>query len=149
MVMKNKRGWIEIVESFSGILLIAVILIIIISGSQRERPDTSLQIYDSEYAILRDVQLSPEFRDDILGVSTLPVQWVNFGNANNLDGVKKRIISNIPAYLDCEAKICSLNDACTMDSVVAGKNIYVQSAMISANANGYNPRKLKLFCWEK
>jgi hypothetical protein len=89
-------------------------------------------------------------RDSILAVSdgNLPVEWGNF-ETNGLTAVKTKITSGAPSYLECNAKLCKINDVCSLSSAPAGENIYVESIIISANSNTYNPRKLNLFCWSK
>lgn len=149
--MKNKRGWIEIVESFISVLLIAGILVIMVAGTRSQAPDNSLQIYDSEYAVLRYVQLNHSFRNDILGApeNLFPINWTNFNETNHLSDVKNIITALAPPYLDCEAALCAIDDACAPQSKSAKKNVYARSAIISANATDYKPRKLNLLCAEK
>ncbi len=147
---KNRKGWIKIVEAFTAILLVSGVLIVILGNIKTESQDTSLQVYDSEYSILRDTQLDSSLRDSILAVSdgNLPVEWENFETAG-LNAVKTNIESQIPSYLECKAKLCKINDICSLSSTPADKSIYVESIIVSANSNIYNLRKLSLFCWNK
>ncbi len=148
--IKNKHGWIKIVEAFTAILLVSGVLIVILGNIKTETQDTSSQVYDSEYSILRDTQLDSLLRNSILAVSdgSFPVEWENF-DTGGLTGVKTNIESQIPSYLSCKAKLCKINDICSLSSAPTGENVYVESVMISANSNVYNPRKLNLFCWSK
>jgi len=138
-MIKNKSGWIRIVEAFAMILLITGVFLIIID---KESPkDFSGEINEKERGILRDIQLNNSLRDNILNVGTLPIELESFPV-----NLKEKIISETPSYLECKAKICTLDDDCLLsDSVV--QSIYTQEVIISSNLVKYSPRKLKLFCW--
>lgn len=141
---RNHKGWIRIVEAFSTILVITGILLIVLNKNVPLNK-TAEQVYDIEYSILREIQLNNGLRTDILGL-TLPTEWTNIPT-----NVKDKIISRIPANLECKAKVCAANDVCVLDSsdYPSLKDIYIKSAFISADLNSYLPRQLKLFCWEK
>ena len=145
-IQKNKRGWIKIVEAFTSILLIAGALIIIINSIGLHIPDSSLQVYDTEYAILKEIQLSSSLREEILAVTIPPpIIWANFGA--NLNEVKNKIEFRAPGYLTCEAQLCEIDDDCVSNTIPTDRDIYVQSAFFGAKQDSYNPRKLNLFCW--
>ncbi|MBI2043203.1 hypothetical protein HYT25_02330 [Candidatus Pacearchaeota archaeon] len=148
--MKNKQGWIKIVEAFTSILLIAGALLIIINSLGLQVPDSSVFVYDSEYAILREIQLNNDLRNDIIAVpvGNLPIEWDDFnGPPNNLDDVKDKIETRAPGYLKCEAQLCEIQDDCVINLVPDDKDVFVQSSFFGANQNLYAPRKLNLFCW--
>lgn len=140
--MKNKKGWIEIVEAFTSILLIAGVLIVIAGSLRIETQNFSAQVYDSEYAILREIQLDNSLRDEIIAMA-LPVEWDDLGN------VKIKVEDKTPPHLDCVAKLCGISDVCVSNLPPSGEDIFVQSVFISANLDNYSPRKLNLFCWSK
>ena len=54
--MKNKKGWLEIVEAFTSVLLIAGVLIILAGNFRADTQNFSSQVYDLEHAILREIQ---------------------------------------------------------------------------------------------
>ena len=62
--------------------------------------------------------------------------------------IKNKIINDMPDYLNCNAKICGIEDACTIDEN-SEKDIYVQSVIITSTLDTLNYRQLKLFCWVK
>lgn len=146
----NKKGWLRIVEAFTSIMLITGVLIILAESSRLETQIFSAQVYDSEHAILREIQLDSQLRSEILSVSSSSPQteWNDF-EANNLGSVKSRIESKTPSHLECVAKLCGIFEACVSNLSPAEKDIFVQSVFISANISGYNPKKLNLFCWNK
>lgn len=139
--IKNRKGWMKIVEAFVTVLLIAGFLLIVVNEVNTV-PDNSQLIFDLEYGMLRELQLNDDLRTSILGL-VLPAEWNDITS-----NVKGNISKRKPNFLDCEAKICEIGDDCLASgSVPSDKEIYVQSAMISANLSDYLPRKIKLFCW--
>ncbi len=148
--MENKRGWIKIVEAFLSIMLIAGVLIIVITKGYVGQGEISSRVYDAEVAVLREIELDEGLRTDILSaksdyVEFEPVKWDEF-EIYGLTSVKSRIESRIPNYLNCEAKVCKLEEVCSLERYV-DTNVYSQSVAITATLEVYAPRQLKLFCW--
>jgi len=144
-MMKNKKGWIRIVEAFIAILLITGAILIVLNKGYLKKTDVSSQMYDIEVAILREIELDDGLREIVLKLTTLPVKW---DNPNFPGEIKTKIMTRAPEYLNCVANICELNDVCAMDNYVDG-DVYAQAVAIVANLQIYNPRQVKLFCWEK
>lgn len=142
---KDKRAWIRIVEAFVAILLITGVLLLVINERYIEKRDIYPQIYSREISILREIQLDDNFRDIILNVN-LPTSWIDEAFPEEL---KNKILNGVPSNLDCAAKICEINDICTLEELSEEivENIYAESIIITANLTRYSPRKLKLFCW--
>ncbi len=143
--MKDKTGWIRIVEAFVAILLITGALLIIINKGYIEREDITQEVYDKEIAILREIQLNESLRQEILNVVFLPIDSDNSTFPNN---VTNKINEKKPVYLECKSIICGINELCDLDEEEP-KDIYVQSAIITATTQDYKPRYIKLFCWVK
>jgi hypothetical protein len=137
----EKKGWIKIVEAFVAVLLITGILLIVLNKGSISKNDNSQEIYENEQGILIEIQLNNSLAEEIFDIGTLPVEWNNFP-AN----VKNKIISETKSYLNCEAKICDVNEVCVL-SQGDEKSVYVQSAIFTLDEN--DPRQLKLFCWKK
>jgi len=135
---------VKIVEAFIALLLIAGVLLIVIDKGYIAKTDISSKVYDAEISILREIELDDNLREDILD-SDLPMYWDNELFPQNL---KNRIDERTPSYLECKAKICEMDEICTLDKYL-NKDIYVQSVVISANLEIYSPRQLRLFCWRK
>ena len=140
--MKNKRGWIKIVEAFVAILLITGVVLIVIGKGDVGTDDSFSTIHDIEISILRDIQLNDALREDILLASPLPIMWSNFPS-----GVEARIIEKTPSQLECAAQICNLEDECVLDDKET--DVFAESVIISATLDTFSPRNLKLFCWRK
>ncbi len=146
---KNKRGWIEIIEAFVAVLLIAGVVLIILSKGYFKGEDISNKVYYAELSILREIQNDDQLRTEIAGASSsdpqksLPIEWDDSGFPVN---VKNKITSRTPDYLECVGKICDISDTCGFEGET-DKDIYSQSISISGTLGGLVYRKLNLFCW--
>jgi hypothetical protein len=148
-MIKNKRGWIKIIEAFVAIMLITGVLLIVINREYIERRDISEKVYAVELSILREVQSNTTLRKSILETETedLPVKLNDGVFPLN---VKNKIFNRLPNYLNCTARICEMSDFCMLDDISADKNIYAQSiaiTLIVGEEKEFDPRQLKLFCW--
>lgn len=140
MFKKNKKGWIRIVEAFVAILLIAGVLLIVINQGYIGKKDISEKVYGVEISILREIELNDQMRNELLFVDLSVTH-------EPPSSVKNKISNSIPDYLSCDSRICPLNEICTLEGP-AETNVYAQSVAITANLSTYNPRQLKIFCWE-
>jgi hypothetical protein len=139
--MKNKKGWIKIVEAFIAILLIGSVALIIISDEVSK--DSSGEINNFENFVLKKIQVNPSLRGYILAEDDL-IEWANFPSQ-----VKAAIEDEVPGNLECQAKICPPSSTCLLTEA-RNTNIYAESIFISTNLDGpLDPRILKLFCWER
>lgn len=141
--MKNRKGFIRIIEAFMMIIVITGVLLVFLSSRETNNYDNSIAVHDAEQNILQEIQKNSSLRDEILNQVVLPTDWENFPNST-----KTKIISETPNDLNCEGKICSLNDNCILSSSVE-KDVFVQRVLISSDLNQYSLRQLKLFCWKK
>jgi len=150
-MIKNKRGWIRVVEAFVAILLIVGVLLFVINKGYIGKKDISKQVYDAEISILREIELDDNLRTEILNLPLIEDGVVIEGGVvvteTNLPNIYQKIKFRPPEYLECEAKICELDKICIMDSL--DKDVYAQAVAISATNEIYRPRQLKMFCWEK
>ena len=140
--MKNKRGWIRIVEAFIAVLLIAGALLFVINKGYIGKTDISEQVYEIQLSVLREIELDNDLRLKIL--SSAPIDSAGY----QVDAdIAQRIDDRVPDYLSCETAICDLEKICWADTVPGDKDIYAQAVAISAQGLEYGPRQLKLFCW--
>ncbi len=146
----NKRGWVKVIEAFVTILLIIGVLIIVINQT-RGKEDISSKVYNTELAILREIELNDSLREEIVSVTegNLPVKWTETEfESKGVGDVKTKIESRIPKYLDCQAMICAPSGSCDLDTP-SDKDIYARAVLITSTIETYQPRKLKIFCWTK
>lgn len=147
---KEKKGWIEVVEAFVAILLIAGVALAVVlqhQGTNRIKV-ISQSIFNAETAMLREVEQNDTLRQEIveISVSLLPMEGTNFSSA--LPQTTALIQRETPGSLECQGKICQLGDLCFF-SGSQDVTVYAVSSIISADMQTYNPRTLKIFCWEK
>ncbi len=144
-MVKNKRGWVRILEVFVSITLVAGVVLISLSNGL---PEDSLpgEISIMQNSILTEIRINDTLRTEVLN-APLPSNWSDFDSLE-LNQTRNKINEEKFSFLDCEAKICGLNDLCKQDSNVTG-NVYALSGVISANVDVYSPRQVKLFCWER
>lgn len=139
----NKKAWIKIVEAFVGILLITIVVLIVVGGDSSDEEVVSSTIYNSQLSILRDIQLDSDLRNEVVGTSGT-VEWTD---ENFPSETKTRITDKTPDYLECEAKICDPSTPCLLTEQQE-EDVYAESVLISSDLTFFNPRVLKLFCWE-
>lgn len=148
MIMKNKHGWIEIVEAFVSILLVVGVVLIVINNGSIGKSDISDKVYTVEHSLIREIETNSTLRTEILTVpsSSLPIEWTQVGFPAD---VTNKITERTPDYLNCIGKICLINTGCSLTEKVT-TDIYSQSVIISASIEGgVGYRQLNIFCWVK
>jgi hypothetical protein len=147
-IMKNRGGWIEIVEAFVAVLLIAGVVLVILNRGYLPKTDVSDSVYETELSILREIQTNSSFRIEIVNIpeNQLPAVW-EASPPFPLD-VKNKIIERTPNYLTCVGRICNMSKTCSLGEN-NGKDIYSQPVVISATLQNITYRQLNLFCWMK
>jgi len=142
--MINKKAWIRIAEAFTAILIVVGAAMIVLGGGI-QREDISEQVYDIEISILREIQLNNTLREEVLNLEIGGgIEW---DNALFPAETKDKISDKTPEWLECVAKICPPENLCLGEE--SEKNVYVQSVLITSTLDIFNPRQLKLFCWEE
>ena len=144
-LIKNRKGWVKVLEVFVSILLVMGVIIFILNKGY-VRKNLSDEVSEMEISILRKIQLNNSLREIVLDAE-IPSNFTDF-NSSELLQIKNLVDKNKFSSLECHMKICSVEDICKTDENV-DKEIYAESAVISASLNVYSPRQLKLFCWEK
>jgi len=133
--MKNKHGWLKIVEAFAAVLLILIVVLIVLNRTYIEKKDISKNIYETQIEILR-------------GIVSGHRDWIS---SNDIASINNEVESRTPNYLFCEANLCDLEleegEECNPLSGEPAdeENLYVQTAIILDG----NDKQLKLFCWVK
>ncbi|MCX6746546.1 MAG: hypothetical protein NTU63_00225 [Candidatus Pacearchaeota archaeon] len=145
--MRDKKGWIRIVEAFVSILLITGVVLVVLNKGYIVKEDISERVYQAELSILRGIQTNDELRVEIIQAGEpLPIEWEEF--EAKVPNLKAEIISRTPNYLSCIGKICKMNEICTLEEN-KNQDVFVQSVTIAATLEEVKYRQLKLFCWEK
>jgi hypothetical protein len=130
MVMKNKRGWIRIVEAFIAVLLVMIVMLSIYSRPAATNRSDEIQKMIS--AILDEASNDNQLRQEVLD--------------GNSAGVTTFVSERLPNIMNFTVKICEVEDICNLPDYK--ENVYADERIISATVKTYNPKKLKLFVWE-
>ena len=140
--MVNKKGWIKVLEASIAVLLVAGVIIFMIKSMDFNRDRQVSEIYNAEEDILRNIELNSSMRNEVLKTSG-SVEWRDFPNS-----IKNLVAEKKPLRHECAGKICSPEDSCMIERIETN-NIYTQSVIITSNLTIYNPRVIKIFCWER
>jgi len=143
---KNRKGWIEIVEAFVAVLLVAGVILIMLNRPSPQKTDISDKVYQAEISILREIQTNDALRTQIINAAEpMPIAW---SDARFPIELKSKITARTPDYLSCIGKICNMTEICVTDEA-KGKEIYAQAVSITSTLQTLAYRKLNLFCWAK
>ena len=144
--MRGKGGFLRILEAFIAILIIAGAMTFIyvkeIPGkNQRE------DILNLERIILETITNDAQLRQAVLN---------GFGNTESAEGNRTLINSTIaklvPQGYTFLFKICNLDEICGLDqrsSFYTKNEIYSERSSVSSTLETYDPKKIRLFMWEK
>ncbi len=119
----------KIIEATTAILIVASVLFINYnSGIVENKPDYSENARD----ILEELANNVSLRRVVLSE----------GDISSFIG------SKLPAHLNYEAKICDeVSDACGQSTYVG--DVFSAERIISSDLETYDPKKIRLFLWEK
>src|SRR3972149_1632588 len=103
----NKKGWIKIAEAFFAVLLLAGISLVVLNNNQNKNIDTvSSPVETFETSLIREIELDSVLREEILATSG-EMEWEAFPTEAPL--TKTKIENEVPGFLECTAKICSVS----------------------------------------
>ncbi len=147
MMKNNKKAWIRIVEATVGVLLLASVLFVMVARAPKSSENN---IYETQRFALEQISKNETLRGMIMtyDVST-PGDADELAIKAAIDGVAGKLL---PAYLGFDTRICGVSDACGILTYPAGadrKDIYSDEILITSTLDTYNPKKLRLFAWEK
>ena len=145
-LMRNRRGWIRIVEAFLSILLITMVLVLVINQQNIAQSDSSAKVYNYEVYMLRLIELNDTLRSEIINVSNSVLPSTSDNLTTFPADVRNKINAAAPSAFLCAAEICYTNSTCNFWQI-ATQSVYAQRIFITSNLTLYNPRQLKLFCW--
>ncbi len=135
MVMKNKKGWIRIVEAVIAIFLLLGVLLVIYSQHQ-VKEESFDYVYFLQKKVLDEIAVSNELRLEALAGNEVYLQ--NFARLSFSDNFNVTI------------KICNLDKSCK-PALPENKEVFVEERIISTElgATEFLPKKVRIFVWEK
>ncbi|MFA4960881.1 MAG: hypothetical protein WC548_04435 [Candidatus Pacearchaeota archaeon] len=143
--MVNKKGWIRILEATVAVMIVSSVLVMVYSN-QPKRADYSEEIANLQKQILMDISSQKNLRLNVLYSDS----------GNNYSTLVNFVDDKIPSHLNFSIVICALTNhptPCKLASnlfvEIADKEIFVDEMIISAEVETYNPKKVRLFIWEK
>ena len=134
-MLKNKQGWLRILEAVIAVLLVLSFVLLIFSrqnaSSNQEEETQRMLRYTLDY-------LS---KDEAVRNSVL-------ANDTNLIDLKIRQI--LPIGINFSSRICSSEEICSNPAGFLQKTVYSDEILVFANLTYYsgNATKLKIFLWE-
>ena len=139
--MRNKRGWLKIAEAVLGILIVSSVVLVTYNKA-RDKPDMQEFIYNLQIKILSEIASDEQLREAVLRYSgsSSPQSVIDFVN------------SELPDNLGFEVRVCPLTEPCQSRSTeVLDRSVFVEERVISINlqSSEFNPKKIRLFVWEK
>jgi hypothetical protein len=135
MVINNKKGVIRIIEAAISIVLIAIVLVMIYS-QQTSTTNKANQISQMQREILDQIRNTDSLRNAVL--------------IEDNPALDEFVSNSLSSIYDFEIKACSIDLSCPRNiSKGQDKEIYVEETLVTGNLTAYNPKKVKLFVWEK
>lgn len=130
----NKRGWLRVFEAVLSILLVTSVVLLLYS--QQKVGDSSTTISDFGDKVLEDISFNFSLRSAV------------FSDDN--ESLAKFISGQFPANIGFEVRICELNvlEYCTLSQVIQS-DVFVSEKIFASNITDYNPKRVKLFLWQK
>ncbi len=134
---KDKKAWLKIIESVIAILIVIGGVMYIISNYAQSK-DISANVYEKEKYILNAISKDTDLRSKIITSDQTVNNYVN-----------SYIQNLIPYSWDFETRICEIQEICGITTAPNDKDIYASETVITSVLTDYNPKKLRLFIWEK
>ena len=144
----KKRGWIRILEATIAVLIVAGVLVVFYAEQSDGGSGSADYIYNLQKQILIGVSSSSDLRLMVLN--------------DNESGLNLSIAEEVPGSFGYYVRICELGnvtDFCKIDNpgVVAeirNKDVFVEEIIVSADLGDgtnekYEPKKVRLFVWER
>jgi len=135
--MVNKKGWLRIAEAFIAIVIIAGVLLFVFTKNIN-KPSMEEQIYNIEKEILEGIADNAELRERVLNMEEREIEIF--------------ISENLPSNLGFYVRVCEIDNVCGLPNpaeTYTNKAIYSKERIITSTLTEFEPKKIKLFVWEK
>ncbi len=141
--MKNRKGWIRIVESFMAIVILLGFVMVLLNQMNNFNEGKSL-IEKNNLKILRNIETNLSLRNEALSLS-LPSYFNNSGSSTNFE---KYLSDKVLVGESCFLYFCDLISSCNLKTEVL-KEVYSSEIFLYSDSSVYSPRKVKIFCYLK
>lgn len=140
-MIRNKKGWIKIVEAFIAIGLFAGLLFLVIENDPvREYEREFIEMKQNE--ILNGIQINNSLRNEVLSISNFDLSSNDSAFSNPLTNY---LSDNLFSDLNCYLKVCSTDMSCLL-AESSNEEIYAKDVIITSTLDEYSPQRLKMFC---
>ena len=146
--MRNRRGWIRILEATIAVMIVAGVLVVGYAKQVDEAVDPVDYFHSLQRQILMDVSSDGDLRMLVLN--------------DDEAGLDLFVDGEIPSAFGHYLRICGLgnmSDFCKIDDVgvvaeIRDKSVFVEEIVVSADLGDgsnaeYDPKKVRLFVWER
>jgi len=152
--MKNKRGWMRILEATIAVMIVSGVLVVVYSRQVDRGIAPTDYFYSLQWQILADISSRSDLRLAVLNVD-------NEGSADgNFSVINDFVNASVPEAFGYSLRVCDLGDDtdfCKMDSetyvATLDRDVFVEDIVVSSElGNGDNrvigAKKLRFFIWE-
>jgi len=148
-MIKNKKGWIKIVEAFIAVFIIMSVAIFVVNKSYIERRDISEKIYGIEIQLLQEI--IDEFGNIKFNDPNNSPDEEDIGNF--IYGGEDITKSRVPEYLDCGVAVCDISlpncDYTSKDPSVNDKGEVIKDVYAQILPIVETDTSLRIECWIK
>ena len=110
-MVKNKKGWIKVIEAFLSIMLLMSLLFLVFNDNSDSNENVRRAIERKESEFLKEIELNQTLRDDILGANVLPVT----SNLDSFPGIFRNYTKEEFKNENCIFKLCSAEEECVLN----------------------------------
>ena len=140
-IIKDKKGWIKVIEAFIAIALFTGMLFLLLQGDPlRQEKKDFIELKQRE--ILSAIQINDTLRNDILNFSDFEL---DSNDTEFPESLRNFIDENMYSNIKCYLKICLIDSSCEIMSD-ASLEVYAKDILITSTLTTYTPRRLKMFC---
>jgi hypothetical protein len=133
-IKNNKKAWLRIVEAFIAIIIIITTILIIVYN-QPKIFNNNEEIFSRQKIIFEKIDNNETLREMIV--------------KNKTEDLMNEISYLVPESLGFAIKICSIEEICSSTQIPDNKEIFAQEIIITSSVQSYNPKKLRIFIWNK
>ncbi len=132
--MRNKRGWMRLLEAVIAVLIMASVLIVLyVSGPKAQ--SYSDYVSGLEVSLLEKIATNESLVAAVLDSNEVVLNYY--------------VNSSVPLNFNSMAIVCPLSGESCVREVISENEIFVKGRMISANLTKYDPKLVRIYIWEK
>jgi|SRR3989344_2476509 len=149
-MLKDKGGFLRVLEAVIAVLLVAgAVTIILVKNVQVD--DNSETVKQIQQIILEEISTNPELRTAVLNCDSNSCNKA--GISSNSRSLNNSISSLMPPEYNYEFTVCLLDEICTLSNspgYYTKGDIYADEVSVAATLEiAPDPKKLRLFMWLK